>query len=107
MQGLRISDLRPNLAPDSAWPRPFAWLGNLAPIFSPNGAPSAPQRRYALFLGQTLFTPKNLRLKPPDPRDRPYAGWAYLRASLLPESGGRQPGDLDVDLRVLRPPARR
>ena len=82
-QGLRISDLRPDLAPDSVWQRPFAWLGNLAPIFLPNGGPSAPNRRYALFLGQSLFTPKNLRQKPPDPRDRPYAGWAYLGASLL------------------------
>ncbi len=102
-QGLRISDLRPDLAPDSAWQRPFAWLGNLAPIFSPNGAPSAPQRRYALFLGQSLFTPKNLRLKPPDPRDRPYAGWAYLGASLLQESGGRMLENLEIDLGVVGP----
>jgi lipid A 3-O-deacylase len=102
-QGLRISDLRPDLAPDSVWQRPFAWLGNLAPIFSPNGGPSAPKRRYALFLGQSLFTPKNLRQKPPDPRDRPYAGWAYLGASLLQESGGRMLENLEIDLGVVGP----
>jgi lipid A 3-O-deacylase len=66
------------------WQRPFAWLGNLAPIFSPEGAPSAPKRRYAFFLGQSLFTPKNLRLKPPDPRDQPYAGRKRSRARDIP-----------------------
>src|SRR5260221_560997 len=52
---------------------------------------------------RSLFPPKNLRLKPPDPRDRPYAGWAYLGASLLQESGGRMLENLEIDLGVVGP----
>lgn len=37
-------------------------------------------QRVSIDLSQSLFTPANTQLNPPDPRDRPYAG--YLRASL-------------------------
>ena len=43
-------------------------------------------RRYELVVGQSLFTPKNLRLAAPDPADRPYAGWLYAGAGLLQET---------------------
>ena len=32
--------------------------------------------------GQNMYTPTNLQLKNPDPRDRPYAGWLYGGAFL-------------------------
>ena len=35
-------------------------------------------RNMSISLGQALFTPKNPDLNPPDPKDRPYAGWLYL-----------------------------
>ncbi len=35
-------------------------------------------RNMSISLGQALFTPKNRYLNPPDPKDRPYAGWLYL-----------------------------
>jgi hypothetical protein len=34
-------------------------------------------RRYSVFLGQSIFTPADLSLADPDPDDRPYAGWLY------------------------------
>lgn len=37
-------------------------------------------QRVSIDISQSLFTPQNKQLDPPDPRDRPYAG--YLRASL-------------------------
>lgn len=43
--------------------------------------------RYGYFLGQSIFTPENLSLAPPDPLDRPYAGWLYLGARLYREAG--------------------
>ncbi len=35
-------------------------------------------RNMSISLGQSMFTPKNPDLNPPDPKDRPYAGWLYL-----------------------------
>lgn len=103
-QGLRISDLRPALNPESGWNGPFNATNDLVPFFfSPNATNAA--RRYAFFFGQSLFTPKNLTLKPPDPHDRPYAGWAYAGASLLQESGHSMLENLELDLGVVGPAA--
>lgn len=102
-QGLRLSYLGPDVAAESAWNRPFDWLAGLAPIFRAN----APQRsrRYALFAGQSIFTPKETRVPDPDPRDRPYAGWLYLGTSLLQESGGNSLENLEIALGVVGPAA--
>ncbi len=104
-QGLRLSDLRPDIAPDSSWNTPFDNLGSVAPIFSRAPGQTERKRRYALFLGQSIFTPKNLQLTPPDPRDRPYAGWLYLGTSLLQETDGRMLENFEVDLGVVGPAA--
>ncbi len=44
-QGARISDLRPDLAPDSRWNAPFDVLGRFAPIFSRDGSHKERKRR--------------------------------------------------------------
>lgn len=38
------------------------------------------------FVGQSIFTPENKKLVPPDASDRPYAGWLYGGASLYRET---------------------
>ena len=35
-----------------------------------------------LAVGQRIYTPSDTTLDPPDPHDRPYAGWAYLMGDL-------------------------
>jgi len=102
-QGLRLSNLAPAVENGSAWNDPFDLLGGWAPVF-PRGD-IAPQRRYALIFGQSLFTPKNLVARPPDPNDRPYAGWLYLGASLLQESAGDRLENLELDLGTVGPMA--
>lgn len=102
-QGLRLSLLRPDLAPDSGWNAPFDALGRLAPIFAAAG--SASKRRYALSAGQSIFTPTDLHRVPPDPRERPYAGWAYRGTSLLQETAGHMLENVEVDLGVVGPAA--
>jgi hypothetical protein len=103
-QGLRLSDLRPALAPDSAGNGPFNFVHEIAPIlFQPDGDQGA--RRYAFFFGQSVFTPKNLTLKPPDPHDRPYGGWLYAGVSLLQESDRRMLENLELDVGVVGPMA--
>jgi lipid A 3-O-deacylase len=99
-QGLRIDDLSPALAPDSGWNAPFDFLARHSPVFA---GPYA-ARRYALFFGQSIFTPKNLTLRPPDPHDRPYAGWLYGGASLMQdEAGGLE--NVELDLGIVGPGA--
>jgi len=102
-QGLRLSNLGPDVAAESGWNGPFNFFGDFLPIFA-RDAESA-SRHYAVFAGQSLFTPKDLRLKPPDPHDRPYAGWLYGGVSLLQESGQHTLENLEADLGVVGPGA--
>ena len=68
-QGLHIGLLWPDeVAP---WPmRPRAWL----PDFGLANA----VHKYGLRVGQDMYTPINMTVVPPDPTDRPYAGWLFL-----------------------------
>ncbi|HXP97493.1 MAG TPA: lipid A deacylase LpxR family protein [Telmatospirillum sp.] len=109
-QGLRLSDLTPDIGPQSLWNGPFDLVGAIAPVFSDttashDGAGPSHARRYAIFLGQSIFTPKDLTLKPPDPRDRPYAGWLYVGTSLLQETNRRMLENLEIDIGVVGPGA--
>ncbi len=109
-QGLRISNLGPAVAPQSGWNGPFDVLGAIAPIFADDGASRdgrTPQhaRRYSVFLGQSIFTPKDLTLSPPDPRDRPYAGWLYVGTSLLQETNRNMLENFEIDVGIVGPGA--
>jgi lipid A 3-O-deacylase len=102
-QGLRLSNLGPDVEAPSAWNGPFNVLDDVLPIFSRDA--EVRSRRYAVFAGQSLFTPKNLDLKPPSPHDRPYAGWLYGGVSLLQESSRRTLENLEIDLGIVGPGA--
>src|SRR5207248_6079201 len=98
-QGLRISDLH-RVAPDGFWNGAFDLIGSVTPLFAPGGT-----RQDALFLGQSIFTPKNTQIRPPDPRDRPYAGWLYAGASLLQETNRQMLENLELDVGTVGPAA--
>ncbi len=60
-QGLRLSDLiGGSPASGSLWDNGFNLL-NFGPFFDPGGT-----RKTSILAGQSIFTPKNLSLKPPD-----------------------------------------
>jgi lipid A 3-O-deacylase len=100
-QGLRISDLLGETpSPAGLWDDAFKIVGSVAPVFEPGGT-----RRTAIFLGQSIFTPKNLAIRPPDPHDRPYAGWLYAGPSLLQETGGRMLENAELDFGIVGPGA--
>ena len=66
-QGLEISYARKGTAPD--------WLVNLAeklPTYD-----SSDRSGVAYSIGQKIYTPADISLNPPDPSDRPYAGFLY------------------------------
>ncbi|MDB5405698.1 MAG: hypothetical protein JWL84_610 [Rhodospirillales bacterium] len=101
-QGLRASLLGPDVGNESEWNGPFNLFGDIAPVF---GNAAQRSRRYAVFLGQSLFTPSNLQLKPPDSHDRPYGGWLYVGTSLLQESDRHVLENVELDLGVVGPGA--
>jgi lipid A 3-O-deacylase len=100
-QGLRLSYLGPSVQPGDAFDRPFDYLSAFTPIFAADAA----DRRYALLLGQSIFTPENLQLRPPSTHDRPYAGWLYGGVSLLQRDGDDALENVELDLGVVGPGA--
>jgi lipid A 3-O-deacylase len=98
-QGLRLSYLAPTVLAGDGWDRPFDFLAAYTPVF----AAAASDRRYALLLGQSIFTPQNLSARPPEPDDRPYAGWLYGGVSLLQKSGNDMLENVELELGVIGP----
>ena len=101
-QGFRLSFLSPALQPNGWTDDVFQFVGKIPTVFA-DGAQS--QRRISWFFGQSIFTPKDLDIKPPDARDRPYAGWLYAGPSLLQETNGNQLENLELDLGIVGPGA--
>lgn len=100
-QGLRISNLFGGTpSPGSWWDDTYNAIGLLGPIFEKGGNTI---RRTSILAGQSIFTPKNLTLKPPDPKDRPYAGWAYGGISLMQETDKHMLENVEIDLGVVGP----
>ncbi|SMF79139.1 hypothetical protein SAMN06265365_13452 [Tistlia consotensis] len=53
-------------------------MGHLLPFFD-----SDRELRYSVGVGQIYFTPADTQANPPDPKDRPYAGWLYASFGLV------------------------
>jgi hypothetical protein len=62
-------------------------------------------RRFEILIGQSIFTPENLSLIPPDPKDRPYAGWLYGGLGLYQENDHRSLQHLQLLVGVVGPAA--
>lgn len=41
------------------------------------------QKNFGFALGQNIYTPQDISRVPPDPNDRPYAGWTYFEFSFI------------------------
>lgn len=104
-QGLRLSDLiGGSPTPGGLWDGMFNLL-SIGPLFQQGGT-----RKTALLAGQSIFTPKNLALKPPDPKDRPYAGWLYGGVSMLEDNAiafdsGHMLENFEIDFGMVGPGA--
>ena len=69
--GLRIGYTTGTLAPGGT-------LANLSRSVWGDGV-----TRVSVDLSQSIFTPRNTQLNPPDPQDRPYAGYLHVSTQLL------------------------
>ncbi len=98
-QGIRGAYLSDPLASDDWRCKMFDAVSPLFP------AVGGGERRFDwIFLGQSIFTPVNLTLNPPDPHDRPYAAWLYTGGALLQENGDQLTG-LELLIGVIGPAA--
>src|SRR3954447_620979 len=61
-------------------------------------------QRISIDLSQSIYTPRNTQINPPDPRDRPYAGYLHLSAQLLHDKDDSR-SILGVSLGVVGPAA--
>jgi len=95
-QGLQLSYLSGPIGPTG-----FDWL-----FPSTFTDPSATRtRRFEIMVGQNIFTPANTKLVPPDPRDRPYAGWLYAGLGWYQETNRSSLDHLELQLGVIGPAA--
>jgi hypothetical protein len=44
------------------------------------------QKNLGFAFGQNIYTPRDISREPPDPKDRPYAGWSYLELAFISKS---------------------
>jgi len=68
--------------------------------------PSSPRtRKWEFVFGQSIFTPENTKLIPPDPLDRPYAGWLYAGLGWYQQTNRNTLDHLELLLGVVGPDA--
>lgn len=76
------------------------WVKDAAdwfPLFPEGG-----KRRVGFSLGQSMFTPRDISIDPPEPDDRPYAGFLYGGVGLVSDTGSRL-DTLELQLGVVGP----
>ncbi len=104
--GIRFSTTTGDVQ-QAEWEAPFNWLAAVTPAFAlPSGIGASPgvSRRYNLIpLGQNIYTPENGGLINPNPRDRPYAGWAYAGIGLMQDTSGETFEELALKLGLVGP----
>ena len=72
-----------------------AFLNDLGRTVWGNGV-----QRISFDISQSIYTPHNTQLSPPDPRDRPYAAWLHADAQLLTDKDNSR-SVLGVSLGVI------
>lgn len=109
-QGIRFSYLTGPVVDGDHSSDAFHWLDDN--LFAGDGGGAVALDKHVDWsFGQSIFTPTNLVATKPDPRDRPYAGWAYLQAGLLQSATPKQANgdgaldDLELQIGVVGPMA--
>ncbi len=61
-------------------------------------------QHFGLFVGQNIYTPRNIRIAAPQPDDRPWAAWMYLGGVAQRVKGNRM-DTVELDIGMVGPPA--
>lgn len=102
-QGFRLNYVTAPLAAGGFWDRSFDAIGAALPMY--RAAPGSRRELEVQALGQSIFTPGDIHKNPPDPNDRPYAGWLYSGLDWLQENEGHSLHNLELQLGVSGPAA--
>lgn len=102
--GVKLVWISPNLRDYRTDPCLPGWVRvlNLGLDRFPSSGKDA--RNMVVTVGQAMFTPRERERVPPDPRDRPYAGWLYLGFGYNARSGEAM-HTYEIDLGVIGPHA--
>lgn len=80
------------------------WADRLALALTPIKSDS--DTRLEFEIGQSMFTPGEITLEVPDPRDRPYAGLAYVSMGLIDRQEGGRLDQYQLIMGVVGPSSR-
>jgi hypothetical protein len=92
-QGLQLNVLTPSRS------SPIAGQARELPFLDPDA-----RYRGGFVIGQSIYTPEDLTLPEPDPKDRPYAGWLYLGGEVMTYSE-KQLDSLQLQVGLVGPKA--
>lgn len=87
-------------APSASTPAALVAAAAASGLFPENA-----RYRLVFTLGQSMFTPRDIRLERPGPRDRSWAGWLYASVGLAGSDGTRS-HSLELTLGTVGPSAR-
>jgi hypothetical protein len=94
-QGFELNYLSAPAANQSLdWLFPGNYFGNRGGVRS---------TRFEIVFGQSIFTPEQTHIVPPNPADRPYAGWLHGGFGLYQESGQYSLDHLRFEVGVVGP----
>lgn len=74
------------------------WIGELLPKLY---RPSDKVWRSSIGLGHAIYTPRDISINPPDPKDRPYSGWLFLSAGLIAETSDRRVDSAQLEVGIV------
>ena len=99
-QGLKLSWVTAQLADESFLNAPIKVLRKYLFLFSTRETDLDDRLEWTI-LGQSLFTPGNIHLDNPDPRDRPYAGWRYGGFDFIQNAADRRLDSFELQFGVV------
>ena len=99
-QGLKLSWVTAQLADESFLNAPIKVLQKYLFLFSTRETDLDDRLEWTI-LGQSLFTPANIHLNNPDPRDRPYAGWLYGGFDFIQNAADRRLDSFELQFGVV------
>ena len=102
--GLKVGVGVPANTLTEAFKEPTRWLLDRFNIDRDFQFKQGEEPHFGVFLGQNLYTPKQISTAAPQPLDRPWAGWLYLGVVAQREKGNRL-DSAEIDIGMIGPAA--
>ncbi len=77
-------------------------LGKLFPHSVTGSGENPGELRYGMSFGQNMYTPSDITISEPQPKDRPWAGWTYIGGSITLVRGNVY-HSMEIDIGMMGP----